>query len=81
MCKVNPRRIKTSKFDEDDYLVNGIVFGPIVNDIYYLTVGLFYSLVKDSYHYDTCSSVLKVPNITNTDIFAVSIIMVIQRSV
>ena len=46
ICKHNPRRIKTSKFDEDDYLINGIVFGPVVNDIYFLVVGLFYSLVK-----------------------------------
>ena len=80
VCRINPRRIKTFKFDEDDYLVNGVIFGPIINDIYYLTVGLFYTLVKDTHHYDTCSSVIKVPGMTNTDIFAVSIIMVVQRN-
>ena len=33
ICRQNPRRIKTVKFDEDDYLINGILFGAIANDI------------------------------------------------
>ena len=32
ICRQNPRRIKTIKFDEDDYLINGILFGALAND-------------------------------------------------
>ena len=81
VCRINPRRIKTSKFDEDDYLLNGIVFGPLVNDIYYLTVGLFYSIVRNTNHYDQCMAVINIPNIGEQDIFSISMILVFQRKV
>ena len=84
ICQKNPRRIKTLKFDEEDYLINGIIWGPIINDLSDLIVGITFLAMSSvdgpkHEHIDLCLHDIKIPDADDTDIKAMAGVLIVQR--
>ena len=84
ICQKNPRRIKTLKFDEEDYLINGIIWGPIINDLSDLIVGITFlamgSIDGPSHeHIDMCLHDIAIPNAGDQDIQGMAGVLIVQR--
>lgn len=84
ICQKNPRRIKTLKFDEEDYLINGIIWGPIINDLSDLVVGITFLAMGSMdgpkhEHIDMCLHDIGIPNADDQDIQAMAGVLIVQR--
>lgn len=84
ICQKNPRRIKTLKFDEEDYLINGIIWGPIINDLSDLIVGITFLAMGSidgpkHEHIDMCLHDIGIPNAGDPDIRAMAGVLIVQR--
>lgn len=84
ICQKNPRRIKTLKFDEEDYLINGIIWGPIINDLSDLIIGITWVAMGSvdgpkHEHIEMCLHDIGIPGAEDGDIIAMSGFLIVQR--
>ena len=84
ICQKNPRRIKTLKFDEEDYLINGIIWGPIINDLGDVIVGITFLALGavDGPKHDRieyCLDDMDIPGAEDSDILAMAGFLMVQR--
>ena len=60
ICQKNPRRIKTMKFDEEDYLINGIIWGPIINDLSDFIISISFLCIREGHYRTVCEFGLNI---------------------